>query len=110
MRMFFSSLMVAAVMALAVPAGAQMPVAAAGSNMPPDFYPHPACVKPDKSRLVSPGNDADAMRIYNMRVKAFNDKAVAYNACLKTYIDNAQNDINAIQAIVHAAVADANTH
>jgi hypothetical protein len=109
MRMFFGSLIVAALMALAAPAGAQMPVAAAGSNMPPDFYPHPACVKPDKGHLVQPGNDVDAMRVYNFRVKAFNDKAALFNACLKTYTDNAQNDINAIQAIVHAAVADANS-
>jgi hypothetical protein len=108
MRMFFSALIVAAVTALAEPAGAQMPVAA-GSNMPPDFYPHPACVKPDKGHLVQPGNDVDAMRVYNFRVKAFNDKAALFNACLKTYIDNAQNDISAIQAIVHAAVADANS-
>jgi|ERR1700722_11618328 hypothetical protein len=110
MRMFFSSLIVAALMALGAQAGAQMPtVTPAGSNMPPDFYPHPACVKPDKGHLVQPGNDVDAMRVYNMRVKAFNDKAALFNACLKTYIDNAQNDINVIQGIVHAAVADANT-
>ena len=102
MRILYNILTVAA---LAGPAAAQ----AQGSNMPPDFYPHPPCVKPDKGHLVQPGNDVDARRVYNVRVKAFNDKAVAFNACLKTYIDNAQNDINAIQAIVHGAVADANT-
>jgi hypothetical protein len=107
MRIFFSALIVAAVMALA-PAGAQTPAA---SNMPPDFYPHPACVKPDKKVLGSaPGvQDQDAMRAYNYKVKRFNDEAAAFNACLKIYIDNAQNDITAIQAIVHAAVADANS-
>ena len=91
---------------LAGPAAAEAP----GSNMPPNFYPHPTCVKPEKGHLVQPGNNVDAMRVYNARVKEFNDRAVAFNACLKIYIDNAQNDINAIQAIVHAAVADANAH
>ena len=110
MRIFFSLLIVAAVMAPAAPAGAQTPVAA-GSNMPPDFYPHSACVKPDKKVLGSaPGvQDQDAMRAYNYKVKRFNDEAAAFNACLKIYIDNAQNDIAAIQAIVQAAVADANS-
>jgi hypothetical protein len=97
------------VMTLAVPAAAQPLPSPAGSNMPPDFYPHPKCDKPDKSHLVQPGNDPDAMRIYNFKVKAFNDKATAFNLCIKAYIDNAQNDINTIQAIVHAAVADANS-
>jgi hypothetical protein len=103
MRILYTILTVAA---LAGPASGEAP----GSNMPPDFYPHPPCVKPDKGHLVQPGNDVDAMRVYNARVKEFNDRAVKFNACLKIYIDNAQNDINAIQAIVHAAVADANTH
>jgi hypothetical protein len=81
-----------------------------GSNMPPNFYPAPVCEKPDKKRLsgASGVQDQDAMRAYNLKIKAFNDKAVAFNACIKAYIDNAQNDINTIQAIVHAAVAEAN--
>ena len=98
-------------------AWAQTPVtitqgAAGGSNMPPNFYPAPACEKPDKKRLGgAPGvQDQAAMRAYNFKVKAFNDKAAAFNACIKLYVDNAQNDINTIQTIVHAAVADANTH
>lgn len=103
MRVLYTILTIAM---LAGPAGAEAP----GSNMPPDFYPRPPCVKPDKGHLVQPGNDVDAMRVYNARVKEFNDRAVAFNACLKTYINKAQNDINIIQAIVHAAVADANAH
>ena len=85
--------------------------AAGGSNMPPNFYPAPACEKPDKQRLGgAPGvQDQAAMRAYNFKVKAFNDKAAAFNACIKLYVDSAQNDINTIQTIVHAAVADANT-
>jgi hypothetical protein len=81
-----------------------------GGNMPPDFYPRPTCVKPDKTGLNSaPGvQNQDAMRTYNYKVKRFNENAAAFNACIKLYVDKAQNDINTIQAIVHAAVADAN--
>jgi hypothetical protein len=84
--------------------------ASGGSNMPPNFYPAPSCEKPDKKRLSgAPGvQDQDAMQAYNLKIKAFNDKAVAFNTCIKTYVDNAQNDINKIQAMVHAAVAEAN--
>jgi hypothetical protein len=85
-------------------------VAPVAGNLPPDFYPHPICVKPDKKGLSgAPGvKDQDAMLAYNLRVKMFNDKAMTFNTCIKTYIDKARNDINTIQAIVHAAVADAN--
>jgi hypothetical protein len=99
-------LWIAILMALPIAANA-----AERSNMPPNFYPAPLCEKPDKKRLGgAPGvQDQSAMAAYNLKVKAFNDKAAAFNACIKTYVDNAQNDINTIQAIVHAAVADANT-
>ena len=111
MRLFFSMLIVTA---LTLPVASQPAAPApsamlAGSNMPPDFYPHPTCVKPTE-KLVAPGNSPDAMNSYNMRVREFNKRAAAYNTCLKTYIDKAQNDINAIQAIVHAAVLEANSH
>lgn len=92
------------VMAFAGPAGAQT---IAGSNMAPDFYPHPKC-EPTGKAPAKPGNDPDAMNLYNMKVRVFNQKAIAFNLCLKTYVDNSQNDINAIQAVVHAAVAEAN--
>ncbi|HMH66226.1 MAG TPA: hypothetical protein VK515_11590 [Rhizomicrobium sp.] len=106
MRILFSLLIVAA---MAAPAAAQTPMPG-GSNMPPDFYPHHNCVKPDKTGLNgAPGvKDQDAMRVYNYKVKRFNDAATVFNLCIKVYVDNAQNDINAIQAIVRAAVADAN--
>jgi hypothetical protein len=98
-------------LALILPAAAQMaPLSPGGSNMPPDFYPQPKCEKPG-TPPKSPGNgDNDAMMSYNVRVRNFNQRAAAFNLCLKAYVDAAQNDINAIQAIVHAAVADANAH
>lgn len=106
MRSFFHTLII---VALAGPASAQTAAPTVGSNMPPDFYPRPKCEALGKAP-AKPGNDPDAMNLYNMKVRVFNQKAIAFNLCLKTYVDNAQNDINAIQAIVHAAVADANAN
>jgi hypothetical protein len=102
-------LLTAISMALPVAAWAQTPAAGHG-NMPPNFYPAPSCEKPDKKRIGgAPGvQDQNAMRAYNYKIKVFNDKAAAFNACIKTYVDGAQNDINTVQAVVHAAVVAAN--
>lgn len=83
------------------------PAAPGGSNMPPGFYPGPRCEKP--APLPKPPDvSSDAMAAYNARVRSFNQRAGAFNACMKTYVDNAQADIQRIQDIVHAAVSDAN--
>lgn len=96
------------VLLLATPALAQP---APGSNMPADFYPHSSCEKPPLPPKGAPGiSDQQAALVYNQKVKLYNEKANAFNACTKVYVDNAQRDIAQIQAIVHAAVADANAH
>lgn len=73
-------------------------------------YPGPPCTKPDKNSLPkSPGvGDQAAMTSYNLRVRAFNEKAQAFNACMKVYTDAANADIRRIQEVVRAAVAEAN--
>ena len=87
------------------------PPPAANGNMPPDFYPRSPCVKPDQATLgAQPAvTDRKAMAVYNLKVTAFNQQAVTFNACLKTYQDNAQRDIAAIQAAAHAATAGSAT-
>jgi hypothetical protein len=87
------------------------PPAAAEGNMPPDFYPRSSCVKPDQKALgAQPAvTDRKAMAAYNLKVTAFNQQAVTFNACLKTYQDNAQRDIAAIQAAAHVATAGSAT-
>ncbi len=87
------------------------PPPAANGNMPPDFYPRSSCVKPDQAALgAQPAvTDRKAMAAYNLKVTAFNQQAVTFNACLKTYQDNAQRDIAAIQAAAHAATAGSAT-
>jgi hypothetical protein len=94
-------------------------------NLPPGFYPKSPCIKPDKSGLgaaptrTDPRDPAGQGRHegapttgagYNDRVAAYNAKANAFNDCMKIYVDKAQNDVRAIQDMVHAAVADANAH
>ena len=95
-------------LALIGPAFAQ-PLSTGGTNMPPDFYPHPKC-EPVGKAPVQPGNDPDAMNVYNLKVRTFNQKVMAMNLCIKAYVDNAQNDINTIQKVVRDAVAEANAH
>lgn len=98
-------LVMLAVLVSALPAGAQT---AAPGNLPPGFYPQPACEKPS-TPPKSPGNgDQDAIMAYNLRIRAYNTKNVAFHDCIKGYVDKAQNDIGQIQAIVHAAVEEAN--
>lgn len=96
---------------------------AGGGNMPAGFYPRSPCIQPvppenpaaawDReaaSRRGSVGslpNDPRA-EAYSLRVQMFNAQAAAFNVCIKTYMDKAQRDIQQIQDIVHAAVADAN--
>ena len=84
---------------------------AAGSNMPANFYPPSPCRKPEPAPKGAPGvADQAAMMTYNLRVKNYNAQAAAFNDCIHAYMDRAQNDVAHIQEIVHAAVADANTH
>jgi len=109
MRFFW---MIVACVALAGPASAQAlstPLSSGGTNMAPDFYPRPKC-EPAGKAPVQPGNDPDAMNVYNLKVRAFNQRVMAMNLCMKAYVDNAQNDINTIQKVVRDAVTEANAH
>ena len=105
MRILWTFLMVAA---LTGPAFAQ-PLSTGGTNMASDFYPRPKC-EPAGKAPVQPGNDPDAMRVYNLKVRDFNKRATAMNLCIKAYVANAQNDINTIQKVVRDAVAETNAH
>ena len=80
---------------------------AADGNMPADFYPHSPCARPDQGALGAQPSPTDrkAMTAYNLRVKTFNEQAVTFNTCLKTFTDNAQRDIAQIQESAHAAAA-----
>jgi hypothetical protein len=78
-------------------------------NLPANFYPRSRCVKPDQSTIgVQPAtNDLKAMAAYNRQVEAFNQQALTFSVCLKTYQDKAQYDIQEIEAAVQPATAHA---
>ena len=61
------SWMIIAILALAGPAFAQT-LSTGGTNMTPGFYPKPKC-EPAGKAPVQPGNDPDAMRVYNLKVR-----------------------------------------
>jgi hypothetical protein len=103
--------------------GANRPSApAVGGNMPTGFYPDSPCLQPvapespaaarDRQAALKRGSVKSlqnaATEAYGLRVQKFNAQAAAFNVCIKSYVDNAQRDIQQIQNIVHAAVADAN--
>jgi hypothetical protein len=95
---------------------------AGGGNMPAGFYPGSPCIQPVPPENPAAARDREAAlrrrvrslpddpraAAYNLHVKTFNTQVITFNACIKTYMDNAQRDIQQIQSIVQAAVADAN--
>lgn len=100
-------LLVLTVCAAAQPAVAQ---SAPGSNMPADFYPHSPCIKPQKVRKDSTartsGGSAQAWApMVNTDVDQFNNLALAFNACIKLYVDNARLDMQQILDVVNAPAA-----
>jgi hypothetical protein len=62
------------------------PPPAATGKMPADFYPSSPCSKPDRETLGAQPSTSDhkAMVAYNLKVKAFNEQAVSFSACLKS--------------------------
>lgn len=86
------------------------PVSAGEGNLPAGFYPQSPCAKPQAMGKPPEPSNQPAMQAYNAKVKVFNKEAVTFNACMKTYVDRARNDVKAIEATVHAAVVNANLH
>jgi len=84
-------------LAASPPAAAQD--AAAGGNLPADFYPRANCSKPDVNK-VDRLNRSDTLR-YNKAVKD-------YNVCIKTYIDQSRADADLVLAMINAQVAITN--
>lgn len=81
---------------LASTAGAQTPAAL------PDSYPDPPCVKPQVNMVKPESANGNAVSSYNMKVKAFNKQAAAYDSCMHTYIDKANSDVKSIQGKANA--------
>jgi hypothetical protein len=61
-------------------------------------YPEAHCTKPQVN-MVKPGawNNSEAVDSYNLKVKKFNQEAMAYGSCMHAYIDKANSDVKTIQ-------------
>lgn len=91
---------------------AQTAVAAPGSNMPADFYPHSPCVKPqkikrDSTARTSGGSAQPSAPTVNTDAEQFNQLVLAFNACIKLYVDNARLDTQRMLSVVNATSAEA---
>jgi hypothetical protein len=102
------------ILALTVPSAAQTqptlaaPVSVAGSNMPANFYPHSPCLKPQKVKAdgtprTAAGSAQPSAPIANVAIEQFNAQAVAFNACIKLYVDNARLDMQRILDIANGS-------
>jgi len=78
-------------------------------NMAAGFYPGPACIMPDRKAINNaPGvQDQSAMIAYNLKLKAFNQKIAAFNACMQDYDARNLRDQQHLLFAVNSAVADA---
>lgn len=85
---------------------------AGGSNISDTFdYPSHACSKPPKStRLFKPLGAANTYEVeqYNAEVRTYNAKYEKYIECIKSYIDNANKDMERIREKANAAIEEAN--
>lgn len=104
----------AVLLALTVSATAQTApttqATAPGSNMPADFYPRSPCIKPQKVRKdstarTSGGGAQPWAPMVNRDVEQFNQRVLAFNACIKLYVDNSRQDTQHILDIANAAAA-----
>ena len=61
-------------------------------------YPDPECGRPDLASIKPPAsnNDAAQVSIYNAKVKTFNREAKAYSACIRAYVDSANQEVTRI--------------
>jgi len=77
---------------------------AQGSNVPDLAYPDHKCVRPAKPQRPFNPNEARSVDAYNAQVEAYNKQVDVYVACIRAYVDNANADIEKIQAKKRAAI------
>jgi len=75
-------------------------------NLPPGFYIHSPCLKPDKPVGKPAYTDPQDVGVYNLRVMRYNKAVAAFTVCIKAYNENANRDIERILSLVNGAVAE----
>ena len=82
------------------------PAGEAAGNLPAGFYVRSSCLKPEKPVGKPIYTDQQDVAAYNFRVSRFNKAIAAFNICTKTYLENADRDIERILSVVNGAVAE----
>lgn len=97
--------MLLAALAIAVPCAS----AAAGSNLPGEGYPAPACgEKPQIPERPETFDTEAAVAGYNAKVEIYNATMERFVTCMRQYVANAAEDVRRIRALADKAVERAN--
>ena len=90
-----------AVLAFAVPGAS----ASAGSNLPGDGYPAPACgERPEVPDRPETFETEQAIAEYNVKVEIYNASMERFVACVREYITNAEADVRRIRELTREAI------
>ena len=83
--------------------------ASAGSNLPGDGYPAPACgEKPEIPERPETFETEQAIAGYNVKVETYNAAMERFVACMELYIANADADLRRIRKMARDAVERVN--
>ena len=94
-----------AVLAFAVPGAS----ASAGSNLPGDGYPAPACgERPEVPDRPETFETEQAIAEYNAKVEIYNATMEHFVTCMEQYITNADADLRRIRKMAREAVERVN--
>ena len=94
-----------AVLAFAVPGAS----ASAGSNLPGDGYPAPACgERPEVPYRPEAFETEQAIAEYNVKVEVYNASMERFAACVQEYITNADADLRRIRKMAREAIERVN--
>ena len=90
-----------AVLAFAVPGAS----ASAGSNLPGDGYPAPACgERPEVPDRPETFETEQAIAEYNVKVETYNTSMERFAACVQEYVTNADADVRRIRKLAREAI------
>ena len=90
-----------AVLAFAVPGAS----ASAGSNLPGDGYPAPACgERPEVPDRPEAFETEQAIAEYNVKVETYNASMERFAACVQEYVTNADADVRRIRKLAREAI------
>lgn len=104
-RMVRTARALLAVLAFAVPGAS----ASAGSNLPGDGYPAPACgERPEVPDRPGAFETEQAIAEYNAEVEAYNASMERFAACMERYVANAKADLRRIRKMAGEAIERVN--